>query len=99
MAQLGRITAIGEELVGNADRRVLWLEMLKTVNSALPQTPGVQPGEIPDVDKLPFHQRQEIHVDQLEVQYFEKLEDWFTEPVKNKYIETQKSLGERSDGE
>jgi hypothetical protein len=93
VGQLGRTTAIGEELVGNADRRVLWLEMLKTVNSSLPQTPGVQPGEIPDVDKLPFHQRQEIHVDQLEVQFFEKLEDWFAGQVKNRYIETQKSLG------
>ena len=89
VAQLGRTTAIGEELVGNADRRMLWLEMLKTVNSALPQTPGVQPGEIPDVDKLPFQQREEIHVEQLEVQHFDKLEDWFTELVKNKYIETQ----------
>ncbi len=38
---------------------------------ALPQTPGVQPGEIPDVDKLPFQQRQEIHVDSVEVQYFD----------------------------
>ena len=93
VGQLSRITAIGEELVGNADRRILWLEMLKTVNSALPQTPGVQPGEIPDVDKIPFHQRQEIHVEQLEVQYFEKLEDWFTDIIKNKYIDQQRSLG------
>ncbi len=90
---MNRITAIGEELVGNADRRVLWLEMLKTVNSALPQTPGVQPGEIPDVDKIPFHQRQEIHVEQVEVQYFEKLEDWFTEIIKSKYADQQRSLG------
>jgi type IV pilus assembly protein PilM len=93
LGQLNRITAIGEELVGNTDRRVLWLEMLKTVNSALPQTPGVQPGEIPDVDKIPFHQRQEIHVEQVEVQYFEKLEDWFTDIIKNKYADQQRSLG------
>ena len=92
VAQLGRISAIGEELVGNTDRRVVWLEMLKTVNTALPTTPGVQPGEIPDVDKLPFHQRQEIHVDQLEVQYQEKLEDWFSETVKTKYIDQSRSV-------
>ncbi|MHB8969729.1 MAG: pilus assembly protein PilM [Pirellulaceae bacterium] len=91
--QLGRVTAIGEQLVGNADRRVLWLEMLKTVNSALPQTPGVQPGEIPDVDKIPFHQRQEIHVEQFETQYFETLETWFTDIIKNKYIDQQRSIG------
>ncbi len=91
--QLERITAIGEELVGNADRRMLWLELLKAVNSALPQTPGVQPGEIPDVDKLPFQQREEIHVEQLEVQYFDDLSAWFGEEVKKKHIETQQSLG------
>ncbi|MHB8864829.1 MAG: pilus assembly protein PilM [Pirellulaceae bacterium] len=93
VGQLDRITAIGEELVGNADRRILWLEMLKTVNSALPQTPGVQPGEIPDVDKIPFHQRQEIHVDQLDNQYFEDLTTWFTDIIKTKYAEQQRSLG------
>ncbi len=93
VGQLSRINAIGEELVGNTDRRILWLEMFKTINSTLPQTPGVQPGEIPDVDKIPFHQRQEIHVEQIEVQYFPKLEDWFTDIVKNKYIDQQRSLG------
>ncbi|NLX54138.1 MAG: pilus assembly protein PilM [Planctomycetaceae bacterium] len=91
--QLERITAIGEELVGNADRRMLWLEVLKAVNSALPQTPGVQPGEIPDVEKLPFQQREEIHVEQLEVQYFDDLSLWFNDEVQKKYIETQQSLG------
>ena len=91
--QLGSVTAIGEELVGNADRRIQWLEMLKTVNSALPQTPGVQPGEIPDVNKIPFDQRQEIHVEQLEVQYFDTVEKWFSDVIKNKYIDQLRSLG------
>ena len=84
VTQLGRVTAIGEELVGNADRKILWLEMLRTLNTALPLTPGLKPGEIPDVEKLPFQQRQEIHIDEIEVQYFEKLGDWFTEIVKNR---------------
>jgi type IV pilus assembly protein PilM len=93
VAQLGRITAIGEELVGNADRRLLWLELLKTVNTALPTTAGITPGEIPDVDKVPFHQREEIHVEKFEVQYFEDLQEWFTEAVKTKYVDQQRSLG------
>ncbi len=91
--ELKRITAIGNELVGNADRRIQWLEMLKAVNSALPQTPGVQPGEIPDVAKLPFDQRQEIHVDQVEVQYFDQTETWFSEVIKKKYVDQLRSIG------
>ncbi|MCU0959561.1 MAG: type IV pilus assembly protein PilM [Pirellulaceae bacterium] len=91
--QLGRITAIGEELVGNADRRVLWMEMLKAVNSALPQTPGVQPGEIPDVQKVPFDQRQEIHVERVDTQFVDSLSDWFTEPIKASYFQHLRSLG------
>ncbi len=91
VAQLGRVTAIGEELVGNADRKILWLEMLRTLNTALPLTPGLQPGEIPDVEKLPFHQRQEVHIDEIEVKYFAKLDDWFTDIVKKKYIEQSRS--------
>ncbi len=91
VAQLGRVTAIGEELVGNADRKILWLEMLRTLNATLPVTPGLQPGEIPDVDKVAFHQRWEIHVDQIDVKFFDKLGDWFTDIVKNKYIEQSRS--------
>ncbi len=87
VTQLGRVTAIGEELVGNADRKILWLEMLRSLNVALPLTPGLKPGEIPDVEKTPFHQRQEIHIDELEVKYFENLADWYTETVKNRYVE------------
>ncbi|MBM4090327.1 MAG: pilus assembly protein PilM [Planctomycetes bacterium] len=87
VGDLGRITAIGEELVGNADRNLLWLEMLKTLNTALPQTPGITPGEIPDVDEIPFDKRQEIHIQQVEVQYFDDLKAWFAEPVKAKFIE------------
>ena len=93
VTQLGWITAIGEELVGNADRRLLWLELLKAVNSALPTTSGITPGEIPDVDKVPFHEREEIHVEHLETEHFSNLQQWFTPGVKSLYLDQQRSLG------
>jgi type IV pilus assembly protein PilM len=91
VAQLNRITAIGEELVGNSDRKILWLEMLKALNEALPVTPGLKPGEIPDVETVPFHQRQEIHVEEIESQYFEDLSSWFSDYLKEEYIKQQRS--------
>jgi type IV pilus assembly protein PilM len=86
VGELERITAIGEELVGNNDRHLLWLQMLQAVNSALPRTPGLAPGVIPDVEELPFDQRWELHVDKIEDQYFEDLSTWYV-PVKKYYIE------------
>jgi type IV pilus assembly protein PilM len=86
VTELKRITAIGEELVGNTDRHLLWLQMLQAVNSALPRTPGLAPGVIPDVETLPFEKRWEVHVEEVENQYFEDLSTWF-EPVKKRYIE------------
>jgi type IV pilus assembly protein PilM len=86
VSELEKITAIGEELVGNSDRHLLWLRMLQAVNSALPRTPGLAPGVIPDVETLPFEKRWEVHVEKLENKYFEDLSTWF-EPVKKYYIQ------------
>ncbi len=97
VAKLNTITAIGEELVGNADRQILWLEMLRTVNSTLPVTEGLRPGEIPDVNEVPFDKRQEIHVESLENQYFEDLSTWFTEEViKKKYVQQIRDPAEQT---
>ncbi len=91
VAQLGRISAIGEELVGNTDRKILWLEILRTINSALPITPGLQPGEIPDVDKVPFSARWEIHAEEIDVKYFESYEEWFTDEIKDLFVRQSRS--------
>jgi type IV pilus assembly protein PilM len=90
MSDLERITAVGEELVGNADRRLLWLEIIKTVNETLPRTPGLKPGEIPTVEEVPFDQRHEIHVEKMETMFREDLSAWFTEALKEKYMEQSK---------
>jgi type IV pilus assembly protein PilM len=94
VSELENITAIGEELVGNTDRQIMWLEMLRSLNLALPVTPGLRPGEIPDVTEMPLAQREEIYIDKLETQYFDSLATWFSETVKGKYIEQLRVVGE-----
>ena len=85
--RLEDLVALGKELSGNSDRRLLWLELLKAINRALPQDDGVAPGEIRDPNTHPISQRKDLHIEYVESEYFEKLETWFTKPVKDKYLE------------
>ncbi len=84
-----RIAAIGEELVGNADRRLVWLEMLRAINLAMPTTPGINPGEIPDIEQFPLDERWELHVAYVENKHMEDLSKWFNETVQKKYLESR----------
>ncbi|MCA9176207.1 MAG: type IV pilus assembly protein PilM [Planctomycetales bacterium] len=87
LATLNLLTELGKEVVGNNDRRLLWLEVLAAINMALPTTPGVEPGTIPSVDEVPFDKRQELYISKVETQHYEDLKKWFTDPVKNIYIQ------------
>lgn len=91
-SQLNRTTQIGEELVGNADRRLLWPEMMHAVSSALPRTPGIDPLEVPDVDELKFEDRRELYIEEVETQYFPQMSKWYTDNVKRRYRETLDAL-------
>lgn len=93
--ELKRATSIGEELVGNVDRRLLWLELLTAINEALPKTE--YPKElasavsVPDHKQFPIDLRKEIHVEYIESEYFADLATWFTnEEVKRRYAEERR---------
>lgn len=84
---------IGQEVVGAGDRRVLWLELIKALNEAMPKMADtLQPGEIPDVKKLPFDRRKDLKIVYVETQYFPELNYWFTDEVKKKYLELNPEL-------
>jgi len=90
--RLEDLVALGKELSGNSDRRLLWLELLKAINRALPQDDGVAPGEVRDPNTHPISQRKDLHIEYVESEYFEKLETWFTTAVKEKYLEELATL-------
>lgn len=83
---------IGNEVVGNADRRILWLELLTSINMGLPRTPGVDPSVVPDPKTLPFTKRVELNIDTVETQYFSDLTEWYTDLAKKKYQDTQREI-------
>ena len=92
VGQLERLVALGNELSGNADRRLLWMELLKAINRALPQDEGVAPNEIPDPKELPISKRKELHIEYIESQYFPDLSKWFTPLVAKAYREQEDFL-------
>ncbi len=82
--RLDELVALGHELSGNSDRRLLWPELMKAINVALPNKGS--PNVIPDPRVTPISQRQDIHIEYIESQYFPDLQAWFTKPVKYKYM-------------
>ncbi|MGI8981767.1 MAG: pilus assembly protein PilM [Pirellulaceae bacterium] len=68
-AKLAKLRDFSTEVMGTGDRKLLWMELLVALNQSLPSTPGFE-GRIPDFKTKPFHERQELHLDYVETQYF-----------------------------
>ncbi len=67
--KLAKLRDFSTEVMGTGDRKLLWMELLVALNRSLPSTPGFE-GRIPDFKTKPFHERQELHLDYVETQYF-----------------------------
>jgi type IV pilus assembly protein PilM len=91
-AQLTFAAGIGDEVVGASDRRLLWMELLKAIDAALPWTEGVHPMAYVDYKTLPMEKRKELHIEYIESEYFPDLTTWYTQPVQDKYFELNRHL-------
>ena len=83
---------IGSEVVGNGDRRILWLELTTAINQLLPRTPGIVPGTVPDPKAVPYSKRMELYIEKVEAEYFPDLTVWYTDDIKKKYQEGQREI-------
>ncbi|HUG71680.1 MAG TPA: type IV pilus assembly protein PilM [Pirellulaceae bacterium] len=97
-AQQAFVREIGEEVVGSGDRRLLWLELMTTLNRALPWPKGVQPGEYVDYKTLPMDERPVLYIDYVESEYFADLTTWYTPRVANSYFELTRHLKANREG-
>ena len=90
VAELTRLNQLGEEAVATSDGRLLWLELIKAINAALPRDPDVDPGALatPKLEQRPLSTRREVYIQHIESEYKEDLEVWFDEDVQNRYKET-----------
>jgi len=83
------IDGIGSNLVSNVEGRILWLELLKTVNDCLPHDAE---------DKQPENvsERNQLHVTNLECQHVEDVSQWFA-GVKKWYHDPEEDKSGRSE--
>ncbi len=85
-AQLSYLNVMGKEVSGNAERRLKWLEIIKTVNNAVPRKSFVD-GKIPTREEVPLDEREDIHITRFDTKYYEDLKDWWTEELAQRYRE------------
>ncbi|MFG0263434.1 MAG: type IV pilus assembly protein PilM, partial [Novipirellula sp. JB048] len=86
-AKLTFLNALGKEVSGNAERRLMWLEALRAINGMIPRE-TYPDGEIPDEkNRKPYEDRTAIHITQIDTKYFEDLATWYTEPLRQRYQE------------
>ncbi|MDE0818980.1 MAG: pilus assembly protein PilM, partial [Pirellulaceae bacterium] len=69
----------GEQLIGNSDRQVLWIELLKNVNYVLPQ----EQSNWRDPDQIDFADRPDFYIESIDNAYFEDLNDWWAKVSAN----------------
>ncbi|MGQ9607590.1 MAG: type IV pilus assembly protein PilM, partial [Thermogutta sp.] len=90
-SEFDRIKAIGENLTGNVEGRLLWLELLTAVNQALPQyrlqaqaaatqaaaEAEAAASEDPQKQAAAVESREQIHVTSLDANYLDDLSMWW----------------------
>lgn len=85
--KISLLTVIGAEVAGNADRRLLWLELLRAINAAIPRDEELKGKPYPPPHEYPYQYRKDIHVEKVDSRYFDDLATWFDEQHKRQYEE------------
>ena len=85
-SKLNYLSTLGKEVSGNAERRLMWLEILQAINAAIPREDYPE-GKVPNPKEVPLEDRIDIHVTELETVHFEELGEWWTEERARRYQE------------
>jgi type IV pilus assembly protein PilM len=89
-AKLKYLNVVGEEVSGNAERRLKWLEIIKTVNNAIPRKSFID-GKIPTREEVPLDEREDIHITRLDTKFYPDLKEWWTEDLAKRYREEMRN--------
>ena len=89
-AKLKYLNKMGEEVAGNTEHRLKWLEIIRVVNSLIPRTEWPD-GELPSVKDVPLEERQDIHVTSFDSKHFKKVQDWWTPDIKSRFAEEMRN--------
>jgi len=82
-AEVERLEKLGKQVVGTAERRLLWLELLQAINEALPRDKDLKnPQQISD---KPYSKRPNLYITQIESEFYPDLAVWFNDTMQDKY--------------
>ncbi|KAA1261633.1 Competence protein A [Rubripirellula obstinata] len=79
-AQLTYLNEMGTEVSGNAESRLKWLEVIRVINDVVPR-PDFPDGKVLSPKELPYVDRKDIHVTEIETKFFEDLATWWSTPL------------------
>jgi type IV pilus assembly protein PilM len=87
--QVELLQTIGKEVSGNADRKLLSLEIV----SAIYQSFGHSPNPVPQPSplELPYNKRTDLHITKVDSKYFSDINTYLTDRIKALYEEDKKS--------
>jgi type IV pilus assembly protein PilM len=83
IAKFDEITKIGHNLQSNVDGRLLWLELLKAIDAALPKDP--RPPEERQETEEDVAQRPELHIESMDCEFYPDLAPWYAS-IQRRYI-------------
>lgn len=82
-SKLVLLSRIGQELSSNGDRRLLWMEILKSIQEGLRHDPA---DSLKTPAEKPYDKREEFHITKIDSTYVTDLNHWF-QPLQATYIE------------
>lgn len=99
---MASVNKIGKNLIGNVEKRLLWLELMRGINECLPVPPPQDPRENPTSESI--RNREELHIMNIEAQPLDDYEtgQWLEKMLKEKWLQMPKELvstEESSEGE
>ncbi|MCY2973559.1 MAG: type IV pilus assembly protein PilM [Planctomycetota bacterium] len=87
--RLALLTEIGEQVSSNGDRRLIWLELMKTIFSSLGRDPELV-GK--SAQELPYKDRMDFHVTKVDSVYIKDLSKWSATFLAKYLEETQNRI-------
>jgi len=85
-SKLNYLSVLGTEVSSTAERRLVWLEIIRSLNAAVPRT-AYPNGKPPSPKVLPFEDRTDIHILSVESKKYDDLALYFSEDVKKRWRE------------
>lgn len=90
LSKLKYLSEMGKEVSGNSESRLKWLEIFRTINAAIPRL-DFPDGKILSPKELPYEERKDIHVTEIDTKYFPDLSFWYTAGVSKRYREEMRN--------